>query len=106
MPLERYKSWVRSHSGLVTAIEGALQSAVWLLPERFSDSELKCEALNSALGLISLYHASIIDGESTRAGKEPRSRDPPRDAAPSLLSPLQGSAKRCGPGPWLRGNRP
>mmetsp|Transcript_27933 Transcript_27933/g.79003 ORF Transcript_27933/g.79003 Transcript_27933/m.79003 type:complete len:356 (+) Transcript_27933:199-1266(+) len=79
--LTAYKEWVKSHSTFVSSLEGALQSAVWLLPDRFSDSELKAEALNAALGLLSLYHSSIIDD----AGDQP----PGRASWPLLISALQ-----------------
>jgi hypothetical protein len=67
--LEAYKAFVRRNSGLVSGLEGTLQSAVWLLPDRFSDSELKCEALNAALGLLSLVNAVIVEPGRVGGGK-------------------------------------
>ena len=58
--LQQYKAWVRANSNLIGAIEGGLSSLTWLLPDRFSDSELSLEALNSFLGLLALYHESIL----------------------------------------------
>ena len=69
--LSSYREWVKSHATFVSSLEGTLQSAVWLLPDRFSDSELKAEALNAALGLLSLYHSSIIDD----CGDQPAGKD-------------------------------
>ena len=65
---EAYKAWVRRNAGIIASLEGAAQSAVWFLPDRFSDSELKCEALNAALGLVSIYHASIIEEDKALPG--------------------------------------
>jgi len=59
--LGAYAAWVRGHAGLVSGVEGALASAVWLLPDRFSDSELKAEALSAGLGLLSLFNAVIVE---------------------------------------------
>ena len=58
--LHQYKQWVRANSNLIGAIEGALSSLTWLLPDRFSDSELSLEALTALLGLLALYHESIL----------------------------------------------
>ncbi|KAK9820963.1 hypothetical protein WJX81_000511 [Elliptochloris bilobata] len=58
--LDRYNSWVRNNAAAVMAAEGALSSLTWLVPDRFSDSELALEALNSALGLLSMYHGRIL----------------------------------------------
>ncbi len=58
--MQQYKSWVRANSNLIGAIEGGLSSLTWLLPDRFSDSELSLEALNSFLGLLALFHESVL----------------------------------------------
>jgi len=65
---ETYENLVRENAGAVSLAEGALQSLVWLLPDRFSDSELKCEALNALLGLISLYHNTILEKTASSDG--------------------------------------
>ena len=67
--LHKYKQWVRTNTNLIGAIEGALSSLTWLLPDRFSDSELRLEALNSLLGLLALYHESILQ-EPASAGDQ------------------------------------
>eukprot|EP00891_Asterochloris_glomerata_P000315 jgi/Astpho2/315/Aster-02199 len=61
--LEHYKAFVRQNANLINAIEGGLSSLTWLLPDRFSDSELRLEAINSVLGLLSLVHESILEEE-------------------------------------------
>ena len=58
--VQQYKAWVRTNSNLIGAIEGGLSSLTWLLPDRFSESELSLEALNSFVGLLSLCHESIL----------------------------------------------
>ena len=70
--MQQYKQWVRTNSNLIGAIEGALSSLTWLLPDRFSDSELSLEAFNSLLGLLALYHESILqEPVSNRDQKQP-----------------------------------
>ena len=58
--LSRYKTWVRANSSSISAVEGGLSGLTWLLPDRFSESELALEAFNSLLGFLSLYHESIL----------------------------------------------
>ena len=68
--VQQYKTWVRNNSNLLGAIEGGLSSLTWLLPDRFSDSELNLEALNSLLGL--LFHESILqEPVYQQNGKQP-----------------------------------
>ncbi len=55
-----YKAFVRAHAGLISTIESTLSSVIWLLPDRFSESEVSFEGLHSAIGLISLFHESIL----------------------------------------------
>ena len=69
--LERYAGWVRSIAAAVVAAEGALSSLTWLVPDRFADSELTLEALNSVLGLLSLYHGRILGGPDSSEGGAP-----------------------------------
>ena len=68
--LEHYKAFVRQNANLINAIEGGLSSLTWLLPDRFSDSELRLEAINSVLGLLSLVHESILEEEPQALGKQ------------------------------------
>lgn len=60
---DQYRAWVRVHSNSIAAFEGALSSLTWLLPDRFSDSELFLEALHSLLGFSSLFHDRILSTE-------------------------------------------
>lgn len=68
-PIQQHKHWVRTNSNLIGAVEGALSCVTWLLPDRFSSSELTVEALNSLLGLLALYHESILQ-EPSNAGDQ------------------------------------
>ena len=36
----RYAAWVRANAGTVAALESAVSSATWLLPDRFAEGEL------------------------------------------------------------------
>ena len=67
--LHQYKHWVRTNSNMIGAIEGALSSLTWLLPDRFSDSELSLEALTALLGLLGLYHESILQEPACARGQ-------------------------------------
>ena len=68
--LHQYKHWVRTNSNLIGAIEGALSSLTWLLPDRFSESELSLEALTALLGLLTLYHESILQEPARDRGQK------------------------------------
>ena len=97
--LERYERWVRSNAAAVVAAEGALSSLTWLVPDRFADSELTLEALNSVLGLLSMYHGRILGGPDSTDGGAPH---PPGLPWPLWLGALHqvrplGAAKRAQP---------
>lgn len=64
----KYKNWVRANSGSIAAVEGAVSSLTWLLPDRFSESELLLEAIHSSLGFISLFHETILAAPPTGSG--------------------------------------
>lgn len=68
--LQQYKHWVRRNSNLLGAVEGALSSLIWFLPDRFSDSELSSEALQSLLGLLALYHESVLQEPASALGQK------------------------------------
>ena len=58
-----YKDWVRSNAGTVTALESSLSALTWLLPNRFTGSELALEAVQAALGLLQLCNERILAPE-------------------------------------------
>ncbi len=64
-PLQRYKEWVRAHPGLVGNLD-LLSYLVVYNPLRSSSPgsvELTTEACHASVGLLSLWHQSIIDEE-------------------------------------------
>jgi hypothetical protein len=65
-PLEAYKEYVRSHPLLVQGVERLLQLFAWS-PQRFSSSELAYESYSAAIGLLSLWHDRIINGDQSGA---------------------------------------
>lgn len=57
----RHASWVRANAGAVAALESALSSATWLMPDRFSEGEAPAlEGAHALLGLLSLYHEALL----------------------------------------------
>ncbi|KAK9812042.1 hypothetical protein WJX73_000692 [Symbiochloris irregularis] len=58
--LHKYRDLVRNNAELVSASEWGLSNLTWLLPDRFNNSELTIEGVHALLGLLSLYHESII----------------------------------------------
>lgn len=42
-------------------VRAGLSSVTWLLPDRFSDSELVLEGIHTAVNLLSTFHDSIIN---------------------------------------------
>ena len=58
--VEKYRELVRNNAELFSASEWALCNLTWLLPDRFSDSDLAVEGFHALLGLLSLYHESIL----------------------------------------------
>lgn len=84
--LERYKNWVRLHAGKLSLLEGTVDALTWLLPDRFSDSEFALEAINSALGLISVLNGYLIAQDGVRSEESGKSR---RLMWPILLGALQ-----------------
>ena len=91
--LERYERWVRSNAAAVVAAEGALSSLTWLVPDRFADSELTLEALNSVLGLLSMYHGRILGGPDSSEGGAPAPARPALAAVAGRAAP--GVATWC-----------
>ena len=57
----RHALWVRANAGAVAALESALSSATWLMPDRFSEGEAPAlEGAHACLGLLSLYHEALL----------------------------------------------
>ncbi|KAK1323779.1 Peroxisome biogenesis protein 16 [Acorus calamus] len=73
--MEAYRKWVWKNREFVQSLESLLNGLTWMLPERFSDSEIGPEAVSSLLGIISSMNQHIIDADSTqkRTGVTPES---------------------------------
>ena len=71
--VQKYQELVRNNAEIFSASEWALSNLTWLLPDRFADSELTVEGFHALLGLLSLYHDSII---STPPVPVPKSKQP------------------------------
>ncbi|MFS7929787.1 putative peroxisome membrane protein, Pex16 [Helianthus anomalus] len=62
--MEAYKRWVRRNKEYVHSLESLANGLTWLLPERFSESEIIPEAVTSILGIVTSVNEHII--ETTR----------------------------------------
>ncbi|OMP00474.1 Peroxisome membrane protein, Pex16 [Corchorus olitorius] len=59
--MEAYKTWVRRNRDYVHSLESLANGLTWLLPERFSTSEIGPEAVTAMLGIITAINEHIID---------------------------------------------
>ncbi|XP_042011383.1 peroxisome biogenesis protein 16-like isoform X2 [Salvia splendens] len=59
--MEAYKRWVRMNKDYVHSLESLTSGLTWLLPERFSDSEIGPEAVTSILGIITTINEHIVE---------------------------------------------
>ncbi|CDP04276.1 unnamed protein product [Coffea canephora] len=64
--MEAYKRWVRANKDYVHSLESLANGLTWLLPERFSGSEIGPEAVTSFLGIITAVHEHIIETTPTQ----------------------------------------
>ncbi|GAB2224189.1 hypothetical protein Droror1_Dr00004939 [Drosera rotundifolia] len=64
--MEAYKNWVRRNKDFVFQLESLANALTWLLPERFSDSEIVPEAVTSVLGIFTTINQHIIETTPTR----------------------------------------
>ncbi|XP_073278834.1 peroxisome biogenesis protein 16-like isoform X1 [Primulina huaijiensis] len=74
--MDSYKRWVRRNRDYVHSLESLANGLTWLLPERFSDSEIGPEAVTSILGMITALNEHIIDttpAQTRTGGGEPLS---------------------------------
>lgn len=65
--MEAYKNWVRQNKDYVHSLESLANGLTWLLPERFSASEIGPEAVTSILGIITAINEHIIETTPTPA---------------------------------------
>ncbi|CAI9770251.1 unnamed protein product [Fraxinus pennsylvanica] len=59
--MEAYKRWVRRNRDYVHSLESLANGLTWLLPERFSESEIGPEAVTSIVGIITSVNDHIIE---------------------------------------------
>ncbi|XP_022770330.1 peroxisome biogenesis protein 16-like [Durio zibethinus] len=59
--MEAYKTWVRRNKDYVHSLESLANGLTWLLPERFSTSEIGPEAVTTILGILTAINEHIID---------------------------------------------
>ncbi|KAK4418711.1 ATPase ARSA2 [Sesamum alatum] len=65
-PMEAYKRWVRRNRDYVHSLESLTNGLTWLLPERFSESEIGPEAVTSILGIFTTVNEHILDTTPTQ----------------------------------------
>ncbi|KAK2407213.1 peroxisome biogenesis protein [Trifolium repens] len=59
--MEAYKRWARQNKEYVHSLESLANGLTWLLPERFSESEIGPEAVTTILGIITAFNEHVID---------------------------------------------
>ncbi|XP_078446286.1 shrunken seed protein (SSE1) [Wolffia australiana] len=88
--METYRKWVRQNREFVQSLESMANGLTWLLPERFSNSEIGPEAVYAFLGVFSTVNQHIIDSTPTQG----RSRGTDQSSSPwplciSMLKDLE-----------------
>ncbi|KAI3975063.1 hypothetical protein MKX01_005174 [Papaver californicum] len=61
--MELYTKWVRRNKDYVHSMESLANGLTWLLPERFSETEIGPEAVTAFLGIITSMNEHIIDSD-------------------------------------------
>ncbi|KAH7862560.1 hypothetical protein Vadar_006463 [Vaccinium darrowii] len=64
--MEAYKTWVRRNKDYVHSLESLANGMTWLLPERFSESEIGPEAVTAILGMLTAVNEHIISTTPTQ----------------------------------------
>lgn len=87
--MEAYKKWVRSNRDYVHSMESLANGMTWLLPERFSASEIGPEAVTAFLGIITAVNQHIIDTTPTQTLVNPVEQLFPWSLCVSTLKDLE-----------------
>ncbi|KAL3618693.1 hypothetical protein CASFOL_037512 [Castilleja foliolosa] len=95
--MEAYKRWVQKNRDYVHSLESLANGLTWLLPERFSESEIGPEAgfvefwLTSLLGIITTINEHILESTPThtRTGHLESSSSFPFSMCITLLKDLE-----------------
>ncbi|GAA0173687.1 hypothetical protein LIER_27252 [Lithospermum erythrorhizon] len=69
--MEAYKRWVRRNKDYVHSLESLANGLTWILPERFSESEIGPEAVSSLIGIITAINDHIIETTPSQARERP-----------------------------------
>ncbi|GJS67759.1 peroxisome biogenesis protein 16-like protein isoform X1 [Tanacetum coccineum] len=77
--MEAYKRWVRRNKEYVHSLESLANGLTWLLPERFSESEIVPEAVTSILGIVTVVNEHII--ETTPTPRSQMDTSPPEPSS-------------------------
>lgn len=60
MTLATYRDWLRRHEILVQCLEGVVEHASWLLPDRFSSMEGPVELFRSLSGAVAVINGQVL----------------------------------------------
>jgi hypothetical protein len=60
MAFSSYTRFLRTNSAAVSFVEVLISNVTWLLPKRFSASEVPAEVANSVSGLFSVLNDSLL----------------------------------------------
>lgn len=69
--MEHYKKWVRRNKDYVHSLESLANGLTWLLPERFSSSEIAPEAVTAFVGTLTAINQHIIDSAPIQTNRGP-----------------------------------
>ncbi|CAN6815675.1 unnamed protein product [Brassica oleracea] len=88
--MEAYKQWVWRHREYVHSLGSLANGLTWLLPEKFSASEIGPEAVTAFLGIFTTINQHIIETvPTTRAHVGPSGTDSSLLSYPLLISILK-----------------
>ncbi|KAK3028678.1 hypothetical protein RJ639_037858 [Escallonia herrerae] len=87
--MEAYKRWVRRNKEYVHSLESLGNGLTWLLPERFSESEIGPEAVTSILGIVTAVNEHIIDTTPTQRNAGSAETSFPYSLCITLLKDLE-----------------
>lgn len=68
MTMASYREWLRRNELLVLCLEGLVDHASWLLPDRFSSMEAPIELLRSVSGAFSALNAHMLSSSTSGGG--------------------------------------
>ena len=59
----RYRDWLIKYRTLVETFEDAVSGCTWLLPDRFSNSEILYESIYCFCGVLRIWHDYVLQQE-------------------------------------------